>query len=145
MRYALALLLFAALAAFFMGAAHAQEPACPEPAPGQVVVCWEPPTTRVDGQPLAPEEIAHYDVSCVVSGTEISPVAVPVYEIPANAETHEHAVTYSDLLAEYGAYDCALRTVDTDGLRSGWSNTVTLTWEPAPPGVPVNVLVIEVD
>jgi hypothetical protein len=124
MRYALALLLFA-------GVAHAD-----------VTIQWEPPTTRVDGQPLAPEEISHYDVSCVVAGTEISPVAAPVYEIPASGETHEHAVTYPDLLPEYGEYSCALRTVDTDGLVSAWSNTVPLTWEPAAPGVPVNVLII---
>jgi hypothetical protein len=133
-------LIAAALAAFFMGAAHAQEPACPEPTEGQVVVCWEPPTTRVDGQPLALDEISHYEVGCVAEGLTPADGYAADYTIPGTDQQHE--TEPAAMVDDYGRYACALRTVDTDGRKSTWSSTFPVIWPAARPGPPVNVLII---
>jgi hypothetical protein len=95
--------------------------------------------------PLPPEEISHYDLWC--GHPDLTPTAdMPgAYEIPAQGETNEHVIRYQDVLEDYGPFHCALRTVDTDGRRSGWSNlTAPLEWTRAPPTVPTNVLIITV-
>jgi hypothetical protein len=140
MRYALALLLSAALAAVFMAPAVAQETTCPEPEPDQVVVCWEPPTTRVDGQPLAPDEISHYEVGCVAEGLTPADGYAADYTIPGTDQQHQ--TEPAAIVDDYGRYACALRTVDTDGLKSTWSSTFPVIWPAARPGPPVNVLII---
>jgi len=95
---------------------------------------WEPPTTRVDGQPLDPvTELAEYRLYCD---------GLNVVAIPAATSSGEYEVPKTDIFPGYGAYDCALTAVDTDGLESVMSNIVTIPWEKAAPNAPTNLLII---
>jgi len=95
---------------------------------------WEPPTTRIGGQPLDPaEELAEYRLYCD---------GLDVVAIPAATSNGEYEVPKTDIFPGYGAYDCALTAVDTDGLESAMSNMVVIPWEKTAPNAPTNLLII---
>lgn len=101
---------------------------------------WDPPTTREDGQSLDPAtEVENYTLYCVDTSGENSEVSV---DIPGLAEETEYEISKSEFLPTYGEYACAMTATDTDGLESSNSNPVTLTWDPAPPNSPTNLLII---
>lgn len=87
---------------------------------------WEPPATRVDGTPMGPDEIGKYDLNCAGNTVWISPEQI---EGGYTAQT-------ADILPEYGEYTCKVATVDTDGLRSQWSNEVLVSWPEPIMGTP---------
>lgn len=92
---------------------------------------WEPPTERVNGDPLAPEEISHYNLYC---GDQVT-------QIPGLTNTGDYPLSLDKMLPGYGSYDCTLTAVDTDGLESDPSNVVVLAMT-APPGSPTRFILI---
>jgi len=94
-------------------------------APAQSELSWEAPTTRVDGTPLTVEEIKEYRVYYTINGEpqSVDPIVVGSASV---AET----VTL-DLLpsAEPYVVSFAISTVDTDGLESARSETVSKTFQ----------------
>lgn len=104
-------------------------------------ITWTPPTEREDGAALDPAtEIAHYDLYC---GGPDGAYSMSSYEIPGTETDGTHVAPISDLLPDYGEYSCVMTATDTGGHESGYSQPVTVTWEPSPPNAPTNVLVIE--
>lgn len=95
---------------------------------------WEPPTERADGTPLDPmTEIAEYRLVCGEVVTTIEPTV-------AHGERYE--LTKHEILPGYGAWDCHMTAVDTDGLESAPSMTVAIEWQKTPPREPTDLLVI---
>lgn len=95
---------------------------------------WEPPTTRVDGTPFDPlTEVDRYELVCQDKVTAIPP-------------TQEQEQTYvfkkHEILPDYGEIGCYLIVVDTGGLQSEPSNTVTIPWEKQKPSTATNVILI---
>lgn len=87
---------------------------------------FQPPTTRVNGEPLSSSEIAKYDLNCADNTIWITPEeAVGGYK----------AMTV-DVLPDYGEYICKIAVVDTDGLRSQWSEEVPVKWPEPVIGTP---------
>tara|TARA_R100000152_G_C6782307_1_gene219777 strand:- start:18649 stop:19053 length:405 start_codon:yes stop_codon:yes gene_type:complete len=72
---------------------------------------WEAPTTRVNGDPLPATEIQGYELYVSPVGGEVQ-----VYEVQSSPFTPDLSP---------GEYEAAIRTVDTDGLYSQPSDTVT--------------------
>jgi len=87
----------------------------PEPTPVEELtnfsLSWATPTKRENGDSLAVTALSHYDLNC--NGKE--------YEIPADTETY--------LMEDHskGPLICAMRSVDTEGLKSVWSEVVVTT------------------
>lgn len=79
---------------------------------------WQPPNTRVNGDPLPASEIAGYDLECQRVGGAV----VYATGITAGATTHTTPEVF-----EAGDYTCRMRTLDTNGLVSEWSNAVGFT------------------
>jgi|AntRauTorcE11898_2_1112593.scaffolds.fasta_scaffold27459_3 hypothetical protein len=95
---------------------------------------WNPPTERADGTPLDPmTEIAEYRLVCGEVVTSIDPTV---------AEGEQYEFRKHQVLPGYGAHDCHMTAVDTDGLESEPSMTLMLEWEQAAPRSPTDVLVI---
>jgi hypothetical protein len=95
---------------------------------------WEPPTTRVDGQTLDPAtELAEYRLYCE---------GLDTVAIPAATSNGEYEVPKTNIFPGYGAYDCGLTAVDTEGLESTMSNMVVIPWEKTKPNAPTNLLII---
>ena len=100
---------------------------------------WEPPTERVDGTPLAAEEIKEYRVYYTIDGTapgEGEPIVV-------SGTSASETVTL-ELLPRVEPYvvSFAIKTVDTDGLGSALSEVVTKEFEvqsTSEPGAPTNL------
>lgn len=86
-----------------------------------VDVSWDHPTERVDGTPLALEEIAETRWYCDGAFVE----AVPAPSI----------VDQLDL--SFGSHDCYATTMDTFGSESDPSATITRVVKPARPNPPV--------
>lgn len=104
-------------------------------------ISWAPPTEREDGKALDPAtEIAHYDLYC---GGPDGDYSMSSYEIPGTETDGQHVAPISDILPDYGEYSCVMTATDTDGLESAYSQPVTVTWEPAAPRAPTEVLVVE--
>ena len=82
---------------------------------------WDVPTTREDGSPLAPAEIAGYKLDWTLKG-----VAQPTVNVPPG-------VTYT-LVSPVGRVCATLKTVDTDGLVSDPSNQACKNSRPSKPG-----------
>lgn len=94
---------------------------------------WEPPTTRADGQPLDPAtELSEYRLYC---GSVMT-------SIPAATSNGQYEIERAVILPEYGAYDCYMTAVDTEGRESASSNTVAITWEAVAPDPPTTLLII---
>lgn len=82
-------------------------------------VTWVAPTERVNGDPLAANEIASYDLECVRTGT-----GEVVYNAQlAGAETTHQTTEVFD----GGEFQCRMRTIDTGGLVSEWGESNVFT------------------
>ena len=81
---------------------------------GESRLAWNPPTQRVDGTPLAPEEIAYYLFKLGTLEEEV--VKVP----------------YTVRALKYGTYTYTVRCCDTNGLCSVPSSVKTFTIKSAP-------------
>lgn len=92
---------------------------------------WDPPKERINGDPLAPEEISHYNLYC---GGQIT-------EIPGLTPEGDYPLSLDTMLPDYGSYDCTLTAVDNDGLESDHSNVLVLAM-PAPPMAPTQFILI---
>lgn len=94
---------------------------------GEKTFNWTPPTQYVDSTPLAPVDIASYDIEC--DGT----LLVNVPNAPLDTDTYQApSGTFS-----VGSHDCQAFTITVDGERSGPSNTVNFTVAPGIPKPPV--------
>lgn len=108
-------------------------------APAPSDLSWEAPTTRVDGTPLAVEEIKEYRVYYTIDGQTPGEGAPIVVSGTSVSET----VTL-ELLPRATPYvvSFAISTVDTDGLESEQSETVSKTFKvdsTAAPEAPTNI------
>lgn len=83
-----------------------------------------PPTERVDGSPITPEEIAGYELCVVPEGGD------------ACVHTYNSAVTHFTMpLPELvGTYNIQARVQDKNGVFSDWSVPVTKTFDPTQSG-----------
>lgn len=81
---------------------------------------WSHPTERVDGTPLSLAEIAETRIYCD---------GAPPIVIAAPASSYVYA--------EGGTHTCYATTVDTLGLESDPSNTITFEVLPSKPSAPV--------
>ncbi len=81
---------------------------------GESRLAWNPPTQRVDGTPLAPEEIAYYLFKLGTWEEEV--VKVP----------------YTVRALKYGTYTYTVRCCDTNGLCSVPSSVKTFTVKTVP-------------
>ena len=91
------------------------------PAFADVSYTWTPPTTREDGSPLAPAEIAGYKLEWTLKGVAQPTVTVP----PGSSYT---------MVTPVGRVCATLRTVDTDGLESDPTPSVCKNSRPSKPG-----------
>lgn len=104
-------------------------------APVSAELSWTAPTSREDGTPLAPSEIAEYRIYHAVGG-DIDPEGDPTIVSSGNAE-----IVTIDLAPRAAPYSIqfAVTAVDTDGKESTLSNIeivtalVQSTAAPAPP------------
>ena len=107
-------------------------------APAPSDLSWTAPTTRVDGTPLDPADIAEYRVYYTINGEPqgIDPIVV-------NGTSASETVTL-ELTPRVEPYviSFAITTVDTDGLESAQSETVSKTFQvdsTAAPSAPTNL------
>jgi len=108
-------------------------------APAQSNLSWTAPTTRADQTPLAAEEIGEYRVYYTIDGTPPGEGEPIVVDGTAASET----VTL-ELLPRATPYvvSFSITTVDTDGLESAQSETVSKTFQvdsTAAPNPPTNI------
>ena len=108
-------------------------------APAPSNLSWTAPSTRVDGTPLAVEEIKEYRVYYTIDGTAPGTGEPIVVGGTAASET----VTL-ELLPRATPYvvSFSITTVDTDGLESARSDTVSKTFNvdsTAKPNAPTNI------
>jgi len=107
-------------------------------APATSTLSWTAPTTRVDGTPLAAEEIKEYRVYYTIDGTapgegEFIPVSGAVSEtvtLELTPRVEPYVVSF------------AIKTVDTAGLESVLSEVVSKTFNvdsDAKPNAPTNL------
>jgi hypothetical protein len=80
-------------------------------------VTWIPPAERVNGDPLAPAEIAGYDLEC----SELAGAIVYQANIPPGT-SHETGEVFDS-----GEFVCRMRTIDTDGRLSDWGSSNVFT------------------
>jgi len=90
-------------------------PAPTEPATSTVTLKWSAPGTRVDGSSIALSEISHYEINYGQSPDSLNR--------EARAEPDETEYTLQDLTQ--GSWYFTIRVVDTDGLTSQPSDTVS--------------------
>ena len=104
--------------------------ACSNPALA-ITLEWVEPKYRADGTPLyAPEEISGYRLYCG---------DLPYHLVPAGNAYTAHL---SDILPSFGEYSCHLTAVDTEGLESQPSNTVTLVYNRTAPDAPATLTIV---
>lgn len=96
---------------------------------------WEHPTTRVDGTPLSSSEISHYIFGCGLEDFNEVTMDVPAGSSSFDLYRHE-------FLPGFGHYGCAMQTVLHDGLRSVWSNSITIEYDPTDPEPPVLTITV---
>ena len=103
-------------------------------APATSELSWTAPSTRVDGTPLAVEEIKEYRVYYTIDGTAPGTGEPIVVSGTSASET----VTL-EILPRVEPYvvSFAIRTVDTDGLGSALSNVVSKTFQVDSTAAPV--------
>lgn len=99
-------------------------------------ISWEPPVTRTDGTPLAPEELDEYVFSCRTEGGEHEDLLT----IPAIPGVNQHQELRITLFPVSQDYWCAMRVVDNRGLASARSDEV-LVQHRARPEAPGSVIV----
>lgn len=92
----------------------------PEPVSGTAKMSWNAPSTRVNGEKLEMGEIAKYAVRY---GTENNIEKMPHEVIVEDGQLMEYEVAG---LGE-GTWHFAIKTIDTNGLESDWSVSVSKT------------------
>jgi len=95
-------------------------------APATADLSWTAPSTRVDGTPLAAEEIKEYRVYYTIDGTAPGTGDPIVVDGTSASETVTLELTPR---VEPYVVSFAIKTVDTDGLGSALSDVVTKTFE----------------
>lgn len=97
----------------------------PDRAEDSVTFSWSAPSERMDGSLLPPDQIGGYELYYSADGGETQVVEIGV--------TTSHSLERLDP----GSYEAAISTVDTDGLYSEPSNTVTfeIGSRPKPPSL----------
>lgn len=99
---------------------------------------WDAPVEYENGEPLAPEDIEGYTLTCTL---DADPAVVTTKEMSSRAASF--ATAKEDLFPQYGAYTCHMVT-HANGLTSRPSGPVTVTYidyQPAP-NPPQNVLFV---
>ena len=102
-------------------------------APAPSDLSWTAPTTRVDGTPLAAEEIKEYRVYYTIDGTapgEGEPIVVG-----GTSASETVTLELTPRLEPY-VVSFAIKTVDTDGLKSPLSEVVSKTFNVDSDAVP---------
>ncbi|MFL0796096.1 MAG: hypothetical protein K6L73_01240 [Cellvibrionaceae bacterium] len=79
---------------------------------------WTPPSTRENGDPLSPGEIAGYYLHSINNRTNDEQI---IYV----EEDGTSSVTLKDFSS--GSYEVSIATIDTDGLRSDFSEPVDIS------------------
>ena len=108
-------------------------------APATADLSWTAPSTRVDGTPLAVEEIKEYRVYYTIDGTAPGTGDPIVVDGTSASETVTLEITPR---VEPYVISFAITTVDTDGLESAQSETVSKTFQvdsTAAPSAPTNL------
>jgi hypothetical protein len=105
---------------------------------------WDAPTTRVNGSPLAADEIGGYDLECTGAGGMWNE---NVQTLPADVKKDPFEIEKSKLVDGYGEFFCRVKVTDTDGLQSVASDPVTVQYdEPvvpdSPPVAPANFQIL---
>jgi hypothetical protein len=107
-------------------------------APAVSTLSWEAPTTRVDGTPLDPADIAEYRVYYTING---EPQGVDPIVVSGTSESETVTLELTPRVEPY-VISFAITTVDTNGLESAQSETVSKTFQvdsTAAPGAPTNI------
>lgn len=118
-------------------------PALAEETPSSVTFQWTPPTERVNGDALdASTEISYYDLRCWNIET---PEEYTYLQIPGQSTEGSYTSTISELLPEYGYYECELAAVDAWGTYSDYvlaESDNPIPYLPPKPGTPTNILIL---
>lgn len=107
------------LIALIIGSAQAQTP-------GNLnfTIRWKPPTERVNGTPVKPEELRGYIVAYRILGTD---------EFTFDMSIADKNVNELKMSLPRAAYELGVISVDTDDVWSQMSNLITHGVEPNPP------------
>lgn len=127
---AAALCLLLALPALAQDAATSADASSPD-----LKLSWTSPTAREDGTPLPATEIAHYQLVCKHDTTGLT-----VYH--KVDQPSPYTVKKASFLKTPGSYTCHLLTWDTDGQKSGPSNTADFDFARGRPGAAIGVKVL---
>ena len=107
-------------------------------APAPSNLSWEAPTTRVDGTALDPADIAEYRVYYTING---EPQGVDPIVVSGTSASETVTLELTPRVEPY-VISFAITTVDTDGLESAQSETVSKTFQvdsTAAPGAPTSL------
>ena len=107
-------------------------------APANSDLSWEAPTTRVDGTPLDPAEIAEYRVYYTING---EPQGVDPIVVSGTSASETVTLELTPRVEPY-VISFAITAVDTAGLESAQSETVSKTFQvdsTAAPNPPTNI------
>ena len=107
-------------------------------APAPSNLSWEAPTTRVDGTALDPADIAEYRVYYTING---EPQGVDPIVVSGTSASETVTLELTPRVEPY-VISFAITTVDTDGLESAQSETVSKTFQvdsTAAPSAPTNL------
>lgn len=105
-----------------------------------LTLTWDIPDTRMNGEPMSPDEISHYHFRCDLQDSEVS----VEMEIPSTTDDGIFEGQLSDIYTEYGFYNCEMAVVDTLGLYSNYVMVENgpIEYLPARPGVPTNFMIL---
>lgn len=98
---------------------------------------WDAPTTRTDGTAYGAESHAGYELGVNRNGE-----FTPWVSVPAAYDVTSWPLDELNISTP-GTYEVALRTVDTGGLTSAWSNPLVFTAQLALPNPPTNLTILE--
>ena len=107
-------------------------------APATSELSWTAPTTRVDGTPLDPTDIAEYRVYYTING---EPQGVDPIVVSGTSASETVTLELTPRVEPY-VISFAITTVDTAGLESAQSETVSKTFQvdsTAAPNPPTNI------
>ena len=107
-------------------------------APATSELSWTAPTTRVDGTPLDPTDIAEYRVYYTING---EPQGVDPIVVSGTSASETVTLELTPRVEPY-VISFAITTVDTAGLESAQSETVSKTFQvdsTAAPSAPTNL------
>ena len=94
-------------------------------APATSELSWTAPSTRVDGTPLDPADIAEYRVYYTING---EPQGVAPIVVSGTSASETVTLELTPRVEPY-VISFAITTVDTDGLESAQSETVSKTFQ----------------